>query len=39
MTVRKYLNYLESRDLITSQIDYDTGGRPRLLYLWGDHTL
>ncbi|MGN0294106.1 MAG: response regulator [Lachnospiraceae bacterium] len=39
ITVRKYLNYLESRGLITSQIDYDTGGRPRLLYLWGDHTL
>ena len=36
ITVRKYLNYLESRGLITSQIDYDTGDRPRLLYLWGD---
>ncbi|MDY2627614.1 MAG: HTH domain-containing protein [Lachnospiraceae bacterium] len=36
ITIRKYLNYLEGRGLITSQIDYDTGGRPRELYLWGN---
>lgn len=35
ITVRKYLNYLEGRTLIGSQIDYDTGGRPRILYYWG----
>ena len=37
ITVRKYLNYLESRNLIISQIDYDTGGRPRILYLWAEN--
>lgn len=36
ITIRKYLNYLEGRALITSQIDYDTGGRPRVLYVWGN---
>jgi response regulator of citrate/malate metabolism len=34
ITIRKYLNYLEGRGLVSSQIDYDTGGRPRLLYQW-----
>lgn len=34
ITVRKYLNYLENKQLIDSQIDYDTGGRPRQLYFW-----
>lgn len=34
ITVRKYLNYLEGRQLIDTNVDYDTGGRPRVLYYW-----
>ncbi|MDO5411148.1 MAG: response regulator [Lachnospiraceae bacterium] len=34
ITVRKYLNYLEGQNKIDSQVDYDTGGRPRILYFW-----
>ena len=34
ITVRKYLNYLEGKGLIDSNIDYDTGGRPRVLYFY-----
>ncbi|KIR02265.1 Two-component response regulator, malate [Lachnospiraceae bacterium TWA4] len=34
ITVRKYLNFLESQNFIASQVDYDTGGRPRILYYW-----
>ena len=30
--VRHYLNYLIERDVLTSSIDYETGGRPRVLY-------
>ena len=32
VTVRHYLNYLLERDVLTSSIDYETGGRPRVLY-------
>ena len=32
VTVRRYLNYLIETDQILSSIDYDTGGRPRVLY-------
>ena len=32
VTVRHYLNYLIERDVLTSSIDYETGGRPRVLY-------
>ncbi|MGN0267197.1 MAG: response regulator [Lachnospiraceae bacterium] len=38
ITIRKYLNYLEGRGLISSQIDDDSCGRPRELYLWGEGT-
>ncbi len=32
VTVRHYLNYLIETDILTSAIDYETGGRPRVLY-------
>lgn len=32
VTVRHYLNYLLDTQILTSDIDYETGGRPRVLY-------
>lgn len=32
VTVRRYLNYLIETDRIRSSLDYETGGRPRVLY-------
>ena len=32
VTVRHYLNYLIEINVLTSAIDYETGGRPRVLY-------
>ncbi|QAT50548.1 response regulator [Caproiciproducens sp. NJN-50] len=32
VTVRRYLNYLIETGLVSSSIDYETGGRPRVLY-------
>lgn len=32
VTVRHYLNYLIDIEVLTSAIDYETGGRPRVLY-------
>ena len=32
VTVRHYLNYLIDTGVVTSAIDYETGGRPRVLY-------
>ena len=32
VTVRHYLNYLIDAGVLTSTIDYETGGRPRVLY-------
>lgn len=32
VTVRHYLNYLIETGCVTSSIDYETGGRPRVLY-------
>ena len=32
VTVRHYLNYLIDTRILTSDIDYETGGRPRVLY-------
>lgn len=32
VTVRRYLNYLIETGLVFSSIDYETGGRPRVLY-------
>ena len=32
VTVRRYLNYLIETGQILSTIDYETGGRPRVLY-------
>ena len=32
VTARHYMNYLEAEDIITSEINYGTGGRPCILY-------
>ena len=32
VTVRNYLNYLMETGALRSSIDYETGGRPRILY-------
>ena len=32
VTVRSYLNYLIEMGRLVSSIDYETGGRPRVLY-------
>ena len=32
VTARHYMNYLETEDTITSEINYGTGGRPCILY-------
>lgn len=32
VTVHKYLNYLETQKFLNTEIDYETDGRPRLLY-------
>ena len=32
VTARHYMNYLETEDIITSEINYGTGGRPCILY-------
>lgn len=32
VTIRHYLNYLIDQAVLTSDIDYETGGRPRVLY-------
>ena len=32
VTVRHYLNYLIETNVVSSDIDYETGGRPRVLY-------
>ena len=31
-TIRRYLNYLVETGQLLSSIDYETGGRPRVLY-------
>ena len=33
VTIRRYLNYLIEIQEMVSSIDYETGGRPRVLYL------
>ena len=33
VTIRRYLNYLIEIQEMVSSIDYETGGRPRMLYL------
>lgn len=32
VTIRRYLNYLIEAGIVLSSIDYETGGRPRVLY-------
>lgn len=32
VTIRRYMNYLIEKELITSEIDYSTGGRPSIIY-------
>jgi len=34
VTVRRYLNYLIELGELTSAIDYETGGRPSVIYRW-----
>ena len=34
VTVRRYLNYLSEENAISSQMNYETGGRPCMLYRW-----
>lgn len=36
VTVRRYMNYLLERDLITGRMNYETGGRPSMMYKWND---
>lgn len=37
VTIRRYLNYLSERGEVESRVNYDTGGRPSLVY-WADTT-
>ncbi len=32
VTVRRYMNYLVEQRIITSDMDYNTGGRPCIIY-------
>lgn len=32
VTVRRYLNYLTEKGILLSEIDYETGGRPCMMY-------
>ena len=32
VTVRRYLNYMIETGKLVSELDYETGGRPRVLY-------
>ena len=32
VTVRRYLNYLTEKGTLLAEIDYETGGRPRMRY-------
>ena len=32
VTIRRYMNYLLEKEIITSEIDYSTGGRPSIIY-------
>lgn len=34
VTVRRYMNYLTETNEVESRINYDTGGRPSMVYLW-----
>ena len=36
VTVHKYLNYLETQNFLKTEVDYETDGRPRLLYFIGE---
>ena len=33
----KYLNYLETQKFLNTEIDYETDGRPRLLYFTSEN--
>ncbi|QTQ11613.1 response regulator [Treponema parvum] len=37
VTVHKYLNYLETQKFLNTEIDYETDGRPRLLYFTAEN--
>ena len=32
VTIRRYMNYMVKEGLVTEEINYETGGRPRMLY-------
>lgn len=34
VTVRRYMNYLIEKGLISGRMNYETGGRPSMLYKW-----
>ena len=34
VTVRRYMNYLIEKGIITGRMNYETGGRPSMLYKW-----
>ncbi|MCM1523600.1 MAG: response regulator [Ruminococcus sp.] len=36
VTVRRYMNYLIEKGLITGRMNYETGGRPCMLYRWNE---
>jgi len=36
VTVRRYMNYLLERGYITGRMNYETGGRPCMLYRWNE---
>lgn len=38
VTVRRYMNYLQEQNSIVGRMNYETGGRPCMLYRWnGEH--
>ncbi|MCQ2531351.1 MAG: response regulator [Saccharofermentans sp.] len=34
VTIRRYMNYLIEAGLITGRMNYETGGRPSMMYIW-----
>lgn len=34
VTIRRYMNYFMEKGLVTGRMNYDTGGRPAMLYMW-----
>ena len=36
VTVRRYMNYLLEKGSIVGRMNYETGGRPCMLYRWNE---